>query len=229
MKTSAIIVAGGKGSRMGYEKNKVLMPVLDQEVIVYTLKAFSENKYIDDICLVVGIDDLTVCEDLVKTHGLFKVKKIVTGGATRQESVYNGLLNTDADFVCIHDGARALITDDLISKTIQDAYSFSASAPGVKPKDTLKSVDDGGFIKETVDREKTVLIQTPQVFKKDEILECHKKAIKENITVTDDCALAEHYGIRIKITDGDYENIKLTTPEDILTAERILKSRSMKK
>ena len=175
------------------------------------------------------MDDLTVCEDLVKTHGLFKVKKIVTGGATRQESVYNGLLNTDADFVCIHDGARALISDDLISKTIEDAVLFSASAPGVKCKDTLKAVDDNAFIKATVDREKTVLIQTPQVFKKDEILECHKKAIEENISVTDDCALAEYYGIRIKVTDGDYENIKLTTPEDVLTAERILNLRSADK
>ena len=229
MKTSAIIVAGGKGSRMGYEKNKVLMPVLGQEVIVYTLKAFSENKYIDDICLVVGADDLTVCENLVKTHGLFKVKKIVTGGRTRQESVYNGLLNTDADIVCIHDGARALISDDLISKTIEDAVSFSASAPGVKCKDTLKSVDDNGFIKETVDREKTVLIQTPQVFKREDILKCHKKAIEDNISVTDDCALAEYYGISIKVTEGDYENIKLTTPEDVLTAERILKIRGAEK
>lgn len=229
MKTSAIIVAGGKGSRMGYEKNKVLMPILGQEILIYTIKAFSENKYINDICLVVGVDDLTVCEDLVKTHGLFKVKKIVTGGATRQESVYNGLLNTDADYVCIHDGARALISDDLISRTIEDAFLVGASAPGVKCKDTLKAVDDNGFIKGTVDREKTVLIQTPQVFKKNDILECHKKAINDKISVTDDCALAECYGVRIKITEGDYENIKLTTPEDVVTAEKILNLRSLKK
>ncbi len=229
LKTSAIIVAGGKGRRMGYEKNKVLMPLLGQEIIVYTLKAFSKNKYIEDIVLVVGADDLTVCEDLVKTHGLFKVKKIITGGKTRQESVYNGLINTDCDLVCIHDGARTLISDALISETIENAVSFSASAPAVKCKDTLKAVDDDGFIKGTVDREKTVLIQTPQVFKKDEILECHKKAREENISVTDDCALAEIYGIKIKITEGDYENIKLTTPEDILTAERILNLRGAEK
>lgn len=229
MKIDAIITAGGKGIRMGYEKNKVLMPLLDREIIVHTVLAFCENEYIDDICLVVGEDDLTVCEELVRTHGLFKVKKIVIGGSTRQQSVYHGLLNMDADFVCIHDGARALITDDLISKTIEDALKFGAAAPGVKCKDTLKSVDEDGFIKGTVDREKTVLIQTPQVFEKDEILKFHKRAIDDNLSVTDDCALAEYYGRRIKITDGSYENIKLTTPEDILTAEKILKSRGVVK
>ncbi len=229
MKIGAVIVAGGKGTRMGYEKNKVLMPVFGCEIIVHTLKVFSENKYVEDIVLVVGADDGAVCENLVKTHGLFKVKKIVTGGATRQESVYNGLNAIDCDVVCIHDGARALISDELINKTIEDTIKFKAAAPGVKCKDTLKSIDENGFIAGTVDREKTVLIQTPQVFQKDEILEFHKRARVDNIEVTDDCALAEFYGRKIKITEGSYENIKLTTPEDILTAERILKERNNKK
>lgn len=227
MKIGAVIVAGGKGTRMGYEKNKVLMPVLGKEIILYTLKAFSENSRIDEICLVTGEEDVTVCRELVLAHGLFKVKKIIVGGATRQESVYNGLLNIDCDFVCIHDGARALISDELISATLDDAVKYGASAPGVKCKDTLKTVSDDGFIAGTVDREKTVLIQTPQIFKKDEILKFHEDAKKDGIEVTDDCALAEYYGRKIKITDGSYENIKLTTPEDVLTAERIIKERGI--
>lgn len=227
LKIGAVIVAGGKGTRMGYGKNKVLIPVCDKEIIVYTLKAFSDNEYIEEICLVTGEEDLTVCRDLVLAHGLFKVKKIIEGGATRQESVYNGLLNIDCDIVCIHDGARALVTDEIIKNTIDGAIEFGAAAPGVKCKDTLKTVSDDGFIEVTVDREKTVLIQTPQVFGKNEILKFHEKAKEDGIEVTDDCALAEYYGRRIKIIDGSYENIKLTTPEDVLTAERIIKERGI--
>lgn len=225
MKIGAVIVAGGKGTRMGYGKNKVLMPICDKETIIYTLKAFSDNEYIDDICLVTGEEDLTVCRDLVLAHGLFKVKKIIVGGATRQESVYNGLLNIDCDFVCIHDGARALITDDVIKSTIDAAVEFGAAAPGVCPKDTLKSVSADGFIKTTVDRDEIVMIQTPQVFKKDEILAFHETAREKKLTVTDDCALAEYFGVRVKITAGRYDNLKLTTPEDVLMAERIIETR----
>lgn len=225
MKIGAVIVAGGKGTRMGYEKNKVLMPICGKEIILYTLEAFSENKYIEEIVLVTGKDDLTVCEELIKTHGLFKVKRVVLGGETRQESVINGLLACDCDMVCIHDGARCLISDKLITKTVEDAKKYGAAAPGAKCKDTLKTVNPDGFIENTVDREKTVLIQTPQVFNKNEILTCHKKAKSDGVLVTDDCAVAEHYGIKIKITEGEYDNLKLTTPEDILTAECILRER----
>ena len=170
---------------------------------------------------------MAVCNSLVKAHGLFKVKKIIEGGELRQNSVFCGLTNTDADYVCIHDGARALVTDKIISDTIENAIKYGASAPGVKCKDTLKTIDDSGFILNTVDREKTILIQTPQVFRTEQIISCHKKASENNLIVTDDCALAEYFGIPVKITEGSYENIKLTTPDDILLAERILKSRGV--
>lgn len=225
MKIGAVIAAGGTGSRMGYGKNKILMPVLGREIILYTLKAFSENERIAEIVLVTGEEDLTVCADLVNTHGLFKVKKIISGGSTRQESVRLGLECIDCDIVCIHDGARCLISERLINDTAAAAAKYGAAAPGVKSKDTLKTVDGDGFISATVDREKTVMIQTPQVFRKNEISECHKKAAEQGISVTDDCALAELYGIKVKITEGEYENLKITTPEDVLTAERILKER----
>lgn len=225
MRIGAVIAAGGTGSRMGYGKNKILMPVLGREIILYTLKAFSENERIDEIVLVTGEEDLTVCADLVNTHGLFKVKKIISGGSTRQESVRLGLECIDCDIVCIHDGARCLISERLINDTAEAAEKYGAAAPGVKSKDTLKTVDGDGFISATVDREKTVMIQTPQVFRKNEISECHKKAAEQGISVTDDCALAELYGIKVKITEGEYENLKITTPEDVLTAERILKER----
>lgn len=227
MKIGAVIVAGGKGTRMKYEKNKVLMPFCGKVMILYTLEAFEKNKYIEDIVLVVGKDDLTVCEELVKTHGLFKVKKIVEGGSTRQQSVMNGLLRCEADVVCIHDGARCLISDELITRTVTDALRFGAAAPGINPKDTLKAVSEDGFIEATIDRERTVLIQTPQVFKTKEILDCHKKAKEDGLLVTDDCAVAEHYGIKVKLTEGESNNLKLTIPEDLILAERIIEDMSL--
>ena len=142
MKIDAVIVAGGRGTRMGYEKNKVFMPILECEMIVYTLKAFSDNKYIKDIILVTGKDDMAVCKALIEAQGLLKVKQIIEGGELRQNSVYNGIISSDADFVCIHDGARALITDEIITDTINSAIKYGAAAPGVKCKDTLKTIDD---------------------------------------------------------------------------------------
>lgn len=229
MRVGAVIAAGGMGTRMGYKKNKILMPVLGKEIILYTLEAFSEQERIDEIVLVTGSEDLTVCAELVKAHGLFKVKKIIAGGSTRQESVRLGLESVSSDVVCIHDGARCLVSERIINDTIATAERFGAAAPGVKCKDTLKSVDGEGFVEATVDREKTVMIQTPQVFNRAEILECHKRAAEHGISVTDDCALAELYGIKIKITAGEYENLKITTPEDVLTAERILTERRAEK
>lgn len=226
MKISGIIVAAGSGSRMGYGKNKVFMPLLGRQMLLYTLEAFCINEKISDIVLVTSEPEY--CERLVAENSLLKVKKIVKGGDTRQESVYKGILECDGDYVCIHDGARALVSSDIIDKTIEAALIYGGAAPGVKCKDTLKQIDDKGFISGTVDREKTVNIQTPQVFLKSEIEKCHKNAIDDNLNVTDDCALFEHYGKAVKITEGSYENIKLTTPEDVLLAEKILYERCKK-
>ncbi len=116
------------------------------------------------------------------------------------------------------------MTDDEINNSVADCIKFGAAAVGVKCKDTLKSADSDGFIAGTVDREKTFMIQTPQVFYLDKILDMHQKALDENFVATDDCMIAEHYGVKIKISDGSYDNIKLTTPEDMIIGERILKS-----
>ncbi len=223
MKISGIIVAAGSGSRMGYIKNKVFMPLLGRQMLLYTLEAFCINEKISDIVLVTN--DTEYCKKLVEENELFKVKKIVTGGATRQESVYKGILECEGDYVCIHDGARALVSQEIIDKTIEAALIYGGAAPAVKCKDTLKRIDENGFIAGTVDRDKTVNIQTPQVFLKRDIQKCHKNAINDNLNVTDDCALFEYYGKAVKITEGSYENIKLTTPEDVLLAEKILKER----
>ncbi len=224
MKVSAVIVAGGRGRRMGADRNKVFLKMLSKEVICYTIEAFENNKNINEIVVVTGSDDIEECEELVCRCGFKKVKCVISGGATRQQSVLNGLEAADGDIVLIHDGARALVTDNEINNALEDCVEFGASAVGVSCKDTLKSVKDG-FILGTIDRENTYLIQTPQAFKLCEILDLHKRAAAEGIEATDDCMIAEHYGLVVKISEGSYDNIKLTTPEDMIIGERILKKR----
>jgi len=223
-KITAIIVAAGSGTRMGGAVNKVFMPLLERSVIDYTVGAICDCDEISDIVLVTRDCDITEAMEHIKSNK--KRIKIVKGGKTRQQSVYMGLKEVkNADYVVIHDGARALITSDIIEKSIEDLLKFGASAVGVPCKDTLKTVDENGFIASTLDREKTFLIQTPQNFKFAEILKAHECAIKDGFEATDDCMLYEKYIGKIKITKGSYDNIKLTTPDDLAVAEKILKNR----
>lgn len=222
---TAVIVAGGKGTRMGADKNKVFLTIGGREVIHYTISAFEWNKNIDEIIVVTGKNDISQCEKLVTDSGFKKVTAIIEGGETRQYSVLNGLRRAAGDIVLIHDGARCLVTDKETDAAIEGCMRYGAAACGVVCKDTLKSADEKGFIKATVDRDSTYQIQTPQAFKREEILSLHEKAQKEGISVTDDCMIAERYGARVKISGGSYENIKLTTPEDMLLAEDILRKR----
>ena len=222
IKTSAIIVAAGKGERMGAGMNKAYLPLFDKTVIETAILPFSESDEIDEIIVVT--DDVARCERLV--GGVPKVKAVLLGGKTRQESVKIGLFAASGEFAAIHDGARALITREDIEKVISAAKKYGAAALGVKCKDTLKITDEKGFITGTQDRERLYQIQTPQVFKTAEILEMHKNAVGN---FTDDCAVMESCGGKIKLVEGSYENIKLTTPEDVLTAEKILEKRGSKK
>ena len=222
LKISAIIVAAGSGSRMGGEINKVFLPLLDKKVIDYSIKQMTECEEISEIVVVTRECDI----EEMKTHlkDIKKSTKITVGGKTRQESVLNGLkVLSDSDYVLIHDGARALITKEIIKNAISDMLAHSASAVGVLVKDTLKETDEEGFIAKTLNREKTYQIQTPQCFDYKKILNAHEKAQKDGFIATDDCAVYEKYVGKIKITNGSYDNIKITTPEDMIIAENILK------
>ena len=207
---SVIIAAGGKGTRMGADINKVYLKVLGKEILVYTIEAFQKNKNIDEIIVVTGTNDIDRCRELVKKYGLSKVVSVIEGGTTRQK-----------DIVAIHDGARPLISQGEIDAVINDCCEYDAAAVGVSVKDTLKMVDENGFIASTIDRELVCSIRTPQVFKRNIIVDAHQKAIEESFEATDDCGLAELCGVKIKITNGSSENIKVTTPEDIVVAEGI--------
>ena len=221
---SVIIAAGGKGTRMGADINKVYLKLSGKEILVHTIEAFQQNKNVDEVIVVTGECDIEKCKTLAQKHNLTKVSAIVCGGDTRQKSVYNGIIASKCDIVAIHDGARALISQEEINAVIADCKKYGAAALGVKVKDTLKASDDG-FISKTVDRSNMYAIHTPQVFAREDIIKAHQAA--QNLHATDDCGLAENIGIRIKITEGSYNNIKITTPEDMIMAEAILKGRNI--
>ena len=161
--------------------------------------------------------------EIVWRDGYQKVSRVTEGGKERSDSVYNGLCLARGDIALIHDGARCLVSKDEIEAVIVDTVYFGSAASGVKVKDTLKTIDENGNIIATVDREKTVHIQTPQGFMATEIRRLHESARDENLSVTDDCSIFEHYGKSVHLSEGSYDNIKITTPEDIAVAEAILK------
>lgn len=223
---SAVIAAGGKGTRMGADKNKVFLPLYGKTVLWHTLRVFEENDGTDEIILVVGAQETETAERIAAEFP--KVAAVTAGGASRQESVYNGILKAKGDIILIHDGARALISGAEIDGAIGDCKKFGAAAVGVRSKDTLKRAD-GGFIAGTIDRDSCFNIHTPQVFSRDIILAAHERARADGFSATDDCMLVEKYGgCKIRITEGSYENIKLTTPEDMELAERILQMRNLR-
>lgn len=218
MKISAVIVAAGSGTRMKAGKNKVFLELLGKTILEHTVSVFEKMAMIDEI--VVVTNEIEEAGRILADYS--KVAAIVPGGSVRGESVQNGLMKASGDFVAIHDGARALILEENIERVLVEAQKNGAAALGVKCKDTLKMADVNGFISKTLDRELLYNIQTPQVFKLEEIIRWYEDCDE---VFTDDCALAEKYGAKVKIVDGSYDNIKITTPDDMDLAERILKKR----
>ena len=220
---TCIVAAGGSGTRMGTDVNKLFLKISDIPVIAHTLKALQSCEEISEIIISAKEDEIIKISEFVSEFEISKVKTIVKGGKTRGESVLSAsrAVSEDARIVMIHDGARPLVTDKMLIDTIKSAEKNGAAACGVKPKCTLKSVENG-FIKETVDREKTVEIQTPQVFKKELFDKMYSQSVDVINSATDDCILAEITGAKIAICEGSYKNIKITTPEDIEIAELLL-------
>lgn len=222
---SAIILAGGKGKRMRSAISKQFIDIKGKPIIYYTLKKFSENKKIDNIIVVLPEDEVKYFkENILKKYEL-RINKIVIGGKERQDSVYNALKslkNSSTDIVLINDGARPFISERIINEGIKFAEIYGAAAPGVMPKDTIKVKNEKNFSVDTPNRANLVSIQTPQVFKFDEILECHEKIRYNGEMVTDDTMVVEKYGYSVYLYDGEYTNIKVTTPEDLILAERLI-------
>lgn len=226
--TSAVILAAGVGSRFGNEngtKQNVLVAGLP--AVVRTVRAFEECDAVDEIILVGRKEEISVLENYVKNYSLSKVSKVTEGGATRMESSANGVAAVceNCKIVAVHDGARCLVTPEIIKETVLAAYEFKAAAAAQRVVDTVKVADGSGFIETTVDREKVWLVKTPQVFDIDVYKKCASAAEKDGVFVTDDCMMAERMGYKIKLCDCGQNNIKLTTREDLALAEFLLSQR----
>lgn len=222
---SAVIVSAGNSTRMG-GINKQFLEIRNIPVLVHTLRVFDRAECIDEIVVVTRECDIESVKSLIGSYDLKKVTKVVKGGETRQMSVFNGVVSTSdkSNIVAIHDGARPLVTENVINNTLEQALLFGAAATGVKVKDTVKQVNDNNDIVATPDRSYLRFIQTPQIFDKSLYLDA-VNTVENSKDFTDDCMLIEAYGRIVKFVDGDYENIKITTPEDVDLAECYLKRR----
>ena len=225
---SAIVLAGGRGKRMGTIQSKQYINLNGKPILYYTLKQFIKNEFIDEIILVIPEDEMEYCKKEVLEKYELEVHKIVFGGDERQDSVYNALNQLQgSSTVLIHDGARPFVSQRIISDAVKYAKAYKAAAPGVMPKDTIKIKGGDNFSISTIDRSRAVAIQTPQAFDFNLIYECHKKIKESGTTVTDDTMVAEMFGNKVYIYDGEYTNIKITTPEDLILAEYLVKNQML--
>ena len=215
MKINAVITAGGTSSRFG-NKNKLLEKVYGKEIIKYTIDSF-EASNVDEIIV---CSHISIMDELKEIFKDYKKVHFTEGGATRQQSVYNGLKLSGCDYVIIHDGARPMITDEIIKNAVETVKNKNALTVMTKTIDTIKEVDENGKIIRTIDRTRLYNTQTPQAFEYNLIKETHEKLKGQNFT--DDAGMAEALGIDVYMIEGDYRNIKITTQNDIAIAQAYL-------
>lgn len=225
-KITAIVLAAGSGSRMKSETKKQFMEIKGKPVIWYSLFEFEKSR-VDEIILVTGKEDIDYCKkEIVEKYNLKKIKNVVAGGSERYESVYNGLKEVTGNIVLIHDGARPLINNEIIERSIEGTIKSDACVVGVPVKDTIKRANKEGYIIDTPNRSELWITQTPQSFKTDLVKMAYKKMKEElekgntTLNITDDAMVVEEFTTnQVRFVQGDYKNIKVTTPEDIDIAE----------
>ncbi len=217
MKTTAIILAAGQGKRMQSDVAKQYLLFHQKPILYYAIKAFEEAEEIDTIILVVGEgEEKYVMDEIVTPYNFQKVEKVVVGGRERYHSVYNGLEAADCDYVFIHDGARPMVDQTIISRCYHEVKEHKAVVAGMPVKDTIKIADEEGCIKETPRRETVWAVQTPQVFESALVKRAYKALLESEKFVTDDAMVVEAFtDVKVKLVKGSYENIKITTPEDL--------------
>ncbi len=221
----AIIVGAGKGKRMNNKVNKILLSLNDKPILHHSIKPFEDSALIDKILLIANKDDVIELTSMIKSSG-FKKVEIIEGGEERQDSVYNGIRLLDNakgdDIIIIHNGVNPFISDKLIDEVINDAKEHGACAVAYKAKDTVKEVDEGGFVIKTLDRNRLWQMQTPQAAKYKLLVRAFVKAYNDNYYGTDDVELIERLGWKIKIIECKRDNFKITTPMDLENAKLIL-------
>ncbi|KNH18672.1 MAG: 2-C-methyl-D-erythritol 4-phosphate cytidylyltransferase [Priestia megaterium] len=222
MKYEIIVLAAGQGKRMKAGRNKQFLTIQNVPLIIHTLQKFEQDPWCSGIVLVVNEKEVEIFEELLIEYPIQKVQSLTVGGDERQHSVYNGLKSLkQAQMVLIHDGARPFVQHNTIHELVEKAASDKAAVLAVPVKDTIKRVEQGTVI-ETVERSSLWAIQTPQAFLFDVVMDAHEKAKTNEYLGTDDASLVEKAGQKVSIVEGNYDNIKLTTPEDLLYAEAIL-------
>ena len=228
-----VIFAGGVGSRMhSKERPKQFLEIYNKPIIVHTIEHFQKNSFIDYVVVVCVESWIEYFKNLVYQYRLDKVMQIVPGGQTGQLSIYNGLIaaneisNGEKSIVLIHDGVRPLINSDLLTKNIEDVQQYGSSITSGIVKETIVEIFDDGGIKTVPDRAHSRVAKAPQCFWLDDILKAHNKALESDKTdFIDSCTMMQYYGYSLHMTDGPYENIKITTPDDFYTMRAILQAK----
>lgn len=234
---TAVVLAGGRGKRMGSAVAKQYLLIDDKPVLYYSLKAFEDSELIDDVILVVGKGQISYCrEGIVEKYQFRKIKTIVEGGAERYHSVWSALSVLEKEqrrdgYVFIHDGARPFISEEILRRAYEEVCNSHACVVGMPVKDTIKIADEKGCISMTPKRSLVWQIQTPQVFSADliihayqELINNEKTLLEQGIQITDDAMVVENVcQCPVRLVEGSYENIKITTPEDLEVAEIFLR------
>ena len=222
MKTSGILLLAGNSTRYNKNINKNLEMLNKQYVFLYSLNVFNKCNLIDNIIMIIRKEDKMIIENIISKLNFSKSLKLVFGGDTRMESVYNAITNTDSDIVVIHDAARPLIKEKYISDGLLFMNNYNGAITGIMSKDTIKITNDNKEIMSSTKRNNTFIAQTPQIFNRKLLLKLHEK-YQNDTGITDDAMLLEKENYLIKIIDGDYTNIKITTKEDFEIAKQFLK------
>ncbi|MFC5700940.1 2-C-methyl-D-erythritol 4-phosphate cytidylyltransferase [Cohnella faecalis] len=229
MRWGAVVVAAGRGTRMGAADNKPYLPIAGRPVLAYTLEAFERCDAVETVVIVAAPGEEERARELVAKEGFRKTAAVVTGGAERQDSVLAGVNALDTDGVLVHDAARPLVEPERIAACCRSAEENGAAALAVPVKDTIKVTDKDGFMVATPDRSALWAVQTPQAFARAELIEAHRLAREAGAAATDDTMLMELLGRTVAVVPGDYRNLKITTPEDLLVAELFLGRRQEEK
>ncbi len=223
---SVIVAAAGMSNRMGSKINKQFIDIDNKPILAHTLNKFEESPYIDEIILIAKEEEVEYCrKEIVRKYNFKKIKKIIRGGKERQDSIYNGILalHERCDIVLTHDGARPFVRKENIEDGIRGVIEYGSCVIGVPVKDTIKAIDNEGDVHHTPKRSMLWAAQTPQCFWKSILQRGYEYAIDEGIMGTDDSSLVEKVGYKVKMIMGNYDNIKITTPEDLIVAESLLK------
>ncbi len=225
-KVTALIPCAGQGKRMGGAISKQYMEIFGRPLLAYTLDKFQGHSLVDEIVLIVRTEEITYCQrEIVEKYGFSKVTALVPGGEERQDSVWQGLctLGEETDWVIIHDGVRPLVSGAVISLALETAFAKGTAVVGVPVKDTVKKVNPDLTVCETPPRESLWLVQTPQIFRKDILIDAYQQSYRQGWRGTDDASLVERMGTKVHMVRGEYNNIKVTTPEDLILVREMIR------